>query len=375
MRRVALVLVAILLAPAVAAQVPVATPPLPELPIVGDPTQPYPAAVHVGEFAAGTNLTREDVRVSLDLDFRSLDFQAVGVVFGGGDFRAQGRLSAHLEFRAINVSTLSNAAGAPLGGLNGTLGRTVLTAGEFRSSLSAAAIAAFQRQQQDALAAFVGSTFPDATVLAARFAWSNVSPSDNPPPTFPRVPSNPADPTQLRSPVPDSREPPVTLDTVLDVQYLKRESLLDLVEDLLDRDHLSPLEKARKEQRDRLLEEIRGRSAGALYERSAFDVLGITQLIVIEMPPGWDLALTLHLPKGYTYEYASPDVTLDGARGSASTVTLADSSLQPVKNPVAVSLSNRYLVAVALLCAVLLAGALLRFPAMLVANRVGRRAR
>ncbi|MEA3201151.1 MAG: hypothetical protein QOE90_2579 [Thermoplasmata archaeon] len=366
MRALALLLALVLALPAVGAQVAV-----PTLPIVGDPSQPYPTAVHAGEFVTGTNLTREDVRIALDLDFRSLDFDAIGVVFGGGDFRAQGRLTAHLEFRAINVSHLEGAL--PRQGIPaGPAGQTVITAGEFRDTLSAAAVAAFETQEQALLTSFVATTFPDATVLSSRFAWSNVSPQDTPTPGAPRVPSSPQ---TVQSPVPDSREPPVTLDTTLDVQYLKRESLVDLVEQLLDRQHLSPAERAKKDARDRMLADIRGQSAGALYERSAFDLLGITQLIVIEMPPGWDLGLTLHLPKGYTYEYASPDVTVDGGHGSATTVALADSSLVPVKDPVAVSLSNRYLVAVTMVAAVLLCGAALRFPVMLVANRVGRRRR
>jgi len=367
-RAAALLLALLLAAPISAAGLPaVPTPPLP-LPL--DPNNPGGTAVAAAELASGTNLTREDVRIHLDLDFRSLDFQTLGVLFGGGDFRAQGRLTAHLEFRAINVSRFYGLS--PRAPPNGSLDRAgpmVITAGEFRATLSAAAVAAFEAQEQDALTTFVSTTFPDATLLASRFSWSNVSPLDEPTPS----PSVPDGPGAVRSPLPDSREPPVALDTTLDVQYLKRESLVSILQDVLDAQHLSPAERQQKLDRKHLLDEIRGESAGALYERSAFDLLGITQLIVIKMEPGWDLALTLHLPKGYTYEYASPDVEVDPGHGSASTVTLADSSSEAVRNPVAVSLSNRYLVAVALACTVLFAGALLRFPTMLVANRVGRR--
>src|SRR5581483_12006252 len=187
--------------PAAGAQVAV-----PTLPLVGDPSQPYPAVIHAGELATGTNLTREDVRIALDLDFRSLDFDALGVVFGGGDFRAQGRLSAHLEFRAINVSRFYGLS--PRAPPNGSLDRAgpmVITAGEFRATLSAAAVAAFEAQEQDALTTFVSTTFPDATLLASRFSWSNVSPLDEPTPS----PSVPDGPGAVRSPLPDSREPPV----------------------------------------------------------------------------------------------------------------------------------------------------------------------
>jgi hypothetical protein len=367
MRLAVLLLALLLVAPPIGALPALTLPP----PVTLDPAGAYGTALGAAELATATNLTREDVRIHLDLDFRSLDFGAIGVVFGGGDFRAQGRLSAHLEFRAINVSRVYAAVpgfDAPER-VNATAGRTVLTAGELRATLSAAAIAAFEAQEQAALTSFVTTTFPDATLLSSRFEWSNVSPRENPTPQ----PEVPAGPSAVRSPLPDSREPPVALDTVLDVQYLKRESLVGILAELLDQEHLSAAERQKKADRKHLLDEIRGENSGALYERSAFDLLGITQLIVIKMDPGWNLDLTLHLPKGYTYEYASPDVRLDAGHGSASAVTLADASADPVRNPVAVSLSNRFLVAVALLGAVLLCGAVLRFPAMLVAGRVGRR--
>src|SRR5581483_12361766 len=100
---------------------------------------------------------------------------------------------------------------------------------------------------------------------------------------------------------------PIVLDVTLDVQYLKRESLVHIVETALDKSRLTPQEQQAKADRQALLERVRGGSTGALYERSAFDILGIDQVVVMEAPAGWDVAVTLRLPKGYTYEYASPD--------------------------------------------------------------------
>lgn len=383
MRGALLLALALLVVPSVVAQVPVpAVPTLPSDPttlgpFTVDPNDPTGTAIRGAEAVGGTNLTQEDVRAYIDVDFRSLDFDAVGVVFGGGDFSAQGRLSAHLEFRAINLSRLQPALPEQARGCNPAhnernqtnVCRPVLTAGEFRATLTGAALQAFEDTEAAALSKFLATTFPDATILNVRFAWSNVDPQP-PSPQAPSVPQTPndLDPTLLA----DSREPPIVLDMTLDVQYLKRESLVELVDAALQRDSLTPEERHAKEAKQALLDEIRGTSTGAFYERSAFDILGIDQLLVIQVDPGWTLEVTLHLPKGYTYEYASPDVLVGPERDRATTVTLADAALSPVSNPVAVSLSNRFLVATALTGAVLLVGALLRFPTMLVATRLRR---
>jgi hypothetical protein len=81
------------------------------------------------------------------------------------------------------------------------------------------------------------------------------------------------------------------------------------------------------------------------------------------------MTLDLHLPEGYTFEEASPDVDVDRSQRGARTFTLAGDSDRQVVNPITLSISSRYIVSVALLATVLVLGALLRFPTLLVANQ------
>ena len=324
----------------------------------------------------GENLSHEDVRIYLDMEFRTLDFDAVGVVFGGGTFEAQARLAARLEVRSLGLYRVSdiingstqgrvNLSATPLGQ---DVNRTHITADELRTLLAGEVLAAFQTQQQDAAEAFIGEAFPDMTVLASRFRWANVNPAVN----------QEGDAEMADDPLGfHLLEPPIVLDVAFDLQYLKRESLANLMEQARAEQEAEGATNASEDPDDRLLEELKARQQAAFYERSAFSVLGLTQLLNLEMMPGWDMFLTLRLPEGYTFEEASPDVTVDEAYRSARVLTLAGDAGTTVANPVLVSISNRYIVSVSLLASVLLLGAILRFPATLAWGRARawRRAR
>lgn len=324
-------------------------------------------ATRLAYAATGDNITREDVRVLLRMDFRTLDFDTVGVIFGGGDFEAQARLHAHLEFRALSIRHLEGAlerAGVEKGEVQNVTGvnlsRQFLTADQFRAALVGEALAAFEAEQEEKAAGFLQETFPDLTVLSTRFAWTNTSPETS------LVGDGPG---QVRL-----KDPPIALDVVLDVQYLKRTSLMGILDAFLEKKaEETEADRQAEEAEDALLDRLKSENEGAFYERSAFSLLGLTQLIVLEIDPGWDLEIVLSLPEGYTYEYASPDVTLDPDQRSARTLTFARTAEGPVANPVAVSLSNRFMVSVALLATMLMTGALLRFPTLLVATRLRRR--
>lgn len=312
---------------------------------------------------SGTNLTREDVDVSIDLDFRKLDFDALGLIFGGGTFEAQGRLKLHADLRALAVGRAAEMArerDLPLPA--NTVNETYLYADTFRMTLAGEALAAFEREQEARIGALVVGSFPNMTVLSSRFAWGNVDPAVNAR-------------GDRQGEAPRLTEPPVTLDVELDVQYLEREKLVDILAELLRPE--SRREEAAEEAEEAAIDRLKAENAGAFYEQSAFGTLGITQLLTLEMPPGWDLELEMRLPEGFTIEYASPDVLVAGDLQSARTFALAGDADSSVENPVALSLSNRYLVSVALLLTVLLVGGVLRIPVLLVAHwlRPGRRAR
>ena len=314
----------------------------------------------------GENLSHEDVRIYLDMEFRTLDFDALGVVFGGGTFEAQARLAARLEVRSLGLYRVSDILNGSTQGrvnLSATplaedVNRTHITADELRTLLAGELLAAFQTQQQDAAEAFIGEAFPDMTVLASRFRWANVNPAVN------QVGDADAQDDPLGFHL---LEPPIVLDVAFDLQYLKRESLANLMEQARAKGEAET--NASEGPEERLLEELKAQQQAAFYERSAFSVLGLTQLLNLEMMPGWDMFLTLRLPEGYTFEEASPDVTVDEAYQSARVLTLAGDAETSVANPVLVSISNRYLVSASLLASVLLVGAILRFPATLVWGR------
>lgn len=335
----------------------------------------------------GENLTREDVSLALDLDFRTLDFDLVGMVFGGGTLEANARLAAKLELRAISVSRIEELlAERTQGAVNlSTLGvnasRQVIAADEFRSLLAGEALAAFEDEQESLVRAIVQDSFPDLTILSAEFEWSQTDPLVN---------------TQgdLDRQFPRLTEPPIVLDAVVELQVLRRESLAALLLDALREEAAEEgfapgggggaiEDDEAPDPREELIERLRAENEGAFYERSAFSRLGITQLLVLRMEPGWDLDMTMRLPKGYTFEYASADVAVAPDLGGARTAVYARDSGEPVPNPVAISISNRYLVTVALLATVLLAGALLRLPVLIAANlllvrrarKLGRRGR
>jgi hypothetical protein len=362
--RLALALLLLALAPAA-----VGTSPLPPVDAAGAPVPlaALPAPPNLEERAqdayagtTGQRLDREDVDVGMDLDFRDLDFDALGVVFGGGSFRADARLTARLDFHVLSVGrvqeSVEDAAGRPVDlseyGLDAR--DQYLTADAFRATLAGEALAAFQHEQEARVVRLVTESFPDVTVLQSRAAWSNTSASANARGDELPSPGHPA-------PTTDARDPPVTLLTVVELQYQKRQSLVGLLDGLwgpgADGDAA-------------LRERLDAASLHAPQERSAFALFGIPQVIHVDAPPGWDVALRLRLPEGFTFEEASPDVAVDGSLREARTYALARESDEEVGGTVAVTLGSRSLVAFAMLGAVLVAGALVRVPTLLAANRL-----
>ncbi len=311
---------------------------------------------------AGQNLTREDVRVRVDMEFRKIDLDLIGAIFGGGTFEAQARIGLTLDLRAISFDRIKPIL-EERAGMNITLPleRTSLyiTADEMRTLLAGEALRAFQDEQEAATRNLIESSFPDLTVLSTRFTWTNTTPAIN------------MQGDVERGGIPLLTEPPMTLDATVELQFIHVESLVGILDGYrarkaaLARDpSLDAAEDAQKAE----LERLRAENEGPIFDRSAFSILGITQLLVLEMDPGWDLDVAMRLPQGYTFEYASADVGLSKDYSRATAATYARLAGQPVENPVAVSLSNRYLVTVTMLGAVFLVGFLLRAPTLIVSN-------
>lgn len=354
-RRVLLALaLAIGLAPLGGAQLP----PTPLDPVLGEVKD---GAKDAQEEYVGPELSREDVDVSIDMEFTSVDFDSVNVIFGGGRFEANARISARIDMSVIAASRVREAldgVAPPVGNVTALAlsEADYIPADAFRASLAGEALAAFQDEQEERLSEFIADSIPNVTVVSARFEWSNFSPDDS----F-EDPSLPNDPVTGGPPsaydVNDPAFPPLTLDAVVQVQYLERTNLLKIIEKALE-----PKSEAEKERKAQVAD------ARASYERSAFGLLGIRQVLDLQAFEGWNIAVRVHLPDGYTFEEASPDVILGQDLREAEVLTLGKDASGTVLNPVSLTLSNRFLVSIALLGSVLLAGTILRFPILLGVN-------
>lgn len=315
----------------------------------------------------GPDLDREDVDVTLDMDFRDVDFDTMNVIFGGGKFSANMRITGRIDLRVLAASRVQDAIESAAPGTGNVTGiafaeTRFIPADAFRASLTAEALAAFENEQEARLAEFITESIPNVTVMATRFAWSNVSPQDS----FQDATLIPTGipPETRANELNDPTFPPITLVATIDMEYLERTNLLQILEKALEPE--SAREKARKEQ-------VADQAAD--YERSAFSLLGIRQVLDLEAFSGWNIAVKLHLPEGYTFEEASPDVALARNLREAQVVTLGKDATLPVLNPVSLTLSNRFLVSTAMLGAILLCGVILRFPILLAVNLWRRKTR
>lgn len=357
-RRLAPLLLVLLLAGPAFALPPADAPPLVPTPSPDPP--PVVGEVHRRAKDAyagltGERLDREDVEVRMEMEFHDLDVDPLGVALGGGRVAAQARLTTRIDFHVVSVARLQEAVEEATGfpanssawGLDAS--RQFMTADAFRATLAGEALAAFQQEQERRVVRLLTDSFPDVTVRASRFEWSNASLGT----------SGRPDPSGGR-PTYDPRDPPVTLVSVLDVEYQKRRSLVGILEDALAPDE-PPAARAGAPRA--------GPSPGA----DPFALLGVTQAFHLRVPPGWDLTLRLRLPEGLTLEDASPDVRVDADLRGATTGAHAGDSDVEVASAVALTIGSRHAVALGLLAAVLVVGAALRVPAVLVANRLVRR--
>lgn len=312
--------------------------------------------------ATGTDLFREEVDIHMRMEFRTVDFDTINVVFGGGTFQAQARLATRFEFYVISASRIQEAlekvapGQANLSRYGVDASRNYIAADEFRATFAGPALQAFEDEQEERATEFITSTLPNVTVLSAQFVWSNAEPTEGWEGDLLTPPSDPREANDLRL-------PPIVLDTVFELQYVERTSLLTIAEDYW---------QTRKDERTAERKE-QVADAAADYERGAFGVMGITQVVDLKMPPGWNLALSVALPQGYTFEEASPDVDLAADRRAAAASTFARHADGFVANPVALTFSNRFVVSTAMLAVVLICGAGLRFPITLLWNLVRRR--
>jgi hypothetical protein len=305
--------------------------------------QAVPPALDATYGALGQNITREDVRIALWLNLTKGDVNAAGLLVGSGRAEVQAALHGRLELRVISSDRIRAALEGEnaynMSADNATfLSQAYLPAEVFRATLSAEAIAAFQRSEEDALARYLSETVPEMEILALDFTWSNVSPAQS---------------------LGDASltDPPIVLELDLVVQYLRIESVPSLLKAYFAPKEPDPAKEGRKAYIERLKKD----NGTPLRERDFFAAAAYTQLLNLSMQPGWSLDLNMRLPRGYSFTYFNDQVDAKGER-EASLHVDASTSPDEVHKVFLASLTQRKMVALALLTGLWGAGLVVAFP-------------
>ena len=360
MRAIGLLGVALLLA-AAASQAQSPVDPGPVLKPIDDALgQAVPPVLNATYSATGQNVTREDVRMWLWVNLTKGDVNFLGLTLGAGRAEVQAHLHGRLELRVISSDRIRAAAQGEnaynVSAENATFLSTVyLPAEVFRATLAAETIAAFQRSEEDALAAYLREAVPEMDILALDFTWSNTSP------------------TQIADDV-SVTEKPIVLELDLVVQYLRIESIPSLLDAYFASKEKDGGEDRGKDARKEYIKRMKSENGTPLQERDFFAAAAYTQLLNLSMQPGWSLEVMLQLPRGYAFTYFNDEVESDGERSAILRVSgdgddgdpgtaAADDGVQKV---FLASITHRKMVAFALLIALWVSGLLAALPARFV---------
>lgn len=332
-----ILLVALLLPPSLA-QFP------PDLGAVTGPLDPVagqviPPAMQTAFNATGQNVSREDVRLFMDLNFTKGDMNLFGLVIGSGKAEVQAHLYLRAELRAISSDRVRAAVEGEdaynMSAENLTfLSDVYLTADMFRATLTAEAIALFQRAQEAALAAYLRESVPEMDVLSLEISWSNVTPQQ----AFTDT---------------DLKEPPIVVELDLVVQYIRIESIPSLVGSYLG-------SKDKGEGKKGYVEDLKQANGAEPKERDFMGAAAYTQLLNLSMQPGWSLDAGLHVPRGYSFTYANRPVMREDEQSAAFAVDASDSDAE-VHEVFLASITHRRAVALALFISMIVVGTVLAF--------------
>jgi hypothetical protein len=332
-----LVIASVLLPPALA-QFP------PDLGAVSGPLDPIagqvvPPTLETVYNATGQNISREDVRLFLDLNFTKGDMNLFGLVIGSGKAEVQAHLHVRGELRVISSDRIraaiegENAYNMSTDNLT-FLSDVYLTADMFRATLTAEAIALFQKAQEAALAQYLRESVPEMDVLSLEISWSNVTPQQ----AFTDT---------------DITGPPIVVELDLVVQYIRIESVPSLVGAYLG-------SKDKGDGKKDYLQELKERNGAEPKERDFMGAAAYTQLLNLSMQPGWSLKAGLHVPRGYSFTYANHPVQSEDERSAAFEVDASDSDAE-VKEVFLASITHRRAVALALFISMMVIGTIAAF--------------
>lgn len=306
------------------------------------------------ENQSGRDLTSEDVDVHVLVDVRDAQFDMTGVLLGGGSVETSIAIDAELAIRAVNASRVeqamdeyngnANASVSELTGINTS--RSALTADELRTAGGGVVLEAFQAYQEDLTRDYLAEMLPQLTLLSLSFEWENTRPAQEG--------ENETDS--------EPREPPLVLETRARMEYLDRYSLVDLLE-------TDGNTSEAKTPEERLQESLLENQTVPLREQSAFQVLGIAQLVDLRLPPGWLLNLTVEMPKGYTIASATEALHVHEDRRTASYYVDGTGRQTVLASSGVVELSDRSLVTTTVAGLALALGLVLRVPAEFLGKR------
>lgn len=304
-----------------------------------------PPAVQLVYNATGQNLSREDVRIHLDVNFTKATVGLMGLLVGSGRAEVQAKMEARLEMRVLSADRIralvegDNAYN--LSAENATfLTEVYLPADLFRASLTAEVVAAFQKAQEEALASFLRKAVPEMDILGLELAWSNIHPLQALTDT-------------------DLAEPPIVVELDLVAQYIRTESIRGLLEAYL---HEKANPDPSKQSKEEYVERLKGEHGDALRSRDFFAAAAYTQLLNLSMQPGWSLDINLTVPPGYSFPYTNEHVTRSSEREIGLRVDAASAAGEE-QTVFLASITHKRAVALALFVATWALGLLAAFPA------------
>lgn len=308
------------------------------------------------ENETGQDLTSEHINIEAMLEVHNAEYQIIGILFGGGKVQIDARTDLRLEVYAVGMERLDDALRAATGDLNmsvsDTFGvpshRVALTAEEIRLIGGGVLLTMLQSYLETLTHRLIEDAVPGMLVQRIDYQWRHTLPLE-------RV---------RNGDLPDLREPPLTLDANMRLQYLDRLALVDIIQQIRD----NP--KNASDPNEVLQKQIEQNQTTPFRYRSAFGVFGYHQLLAFTVPPGWTINATLQTPAGFTFEAATDEIHVDGEHRTARYVLDGEERTSIASTAAVATLSSRYLVTVVLGVAVFVAGLVMRliFESILLAH-------
>lgn len=308
-------------------------------------------AVNAVYSATGQNVTREDVRLTLDMNVSKGEVSLMGLLIGSGKAEVQATIDAKVELRVISSDRIRAAIEGEnaynISMENATwLSELYIPAEVFRATASAEVLAAFQKDQESALAKLLSETVPELEVISIKMEWKNTNPlgvlGDF-----------------------SLTEPPIVVEIRAVVQYLRVESLSSILGIYMERPDAAKDEAANKKE---YIESLKGDNGDPLRSRDFYSAAAYTQLLNISMQPGWSLDANLRVPRGFSFEYANEEVDRDGDRAISFRVDSTDAEAE-TQDILLASITHRRAVALALFSAMLIVGSIGGAPLRLTYSR------